>query len=33
MVRLQTQRLVLRRWRAEDAGPLAAINADPEVMR
>jgi len=33
MVTLQTQRLVLRRWRAEDAGPLAAINADPEVMR
>jgi RimJ/RimL family protein N-acetyltransferase len=29
----QTDRLVLRRWRAEDREPLAAINADPEVMR
>jgi RimJ/RimL family protein N-acetyltransferase len=30
---LQTERLVLRRWRAEDRAPLAAINADAEVMR
>jgi RimJ/RimL family protein N-acetyltransferase len=28
-----TQRLVLRRWRADDAGPMAAINRDPEVSR
>jgi RimJ/RimL family protein N-acetyltransferase len=28
-----TDRLVLRRWRAEDREPFAAINADPEVMR
>lgn len=30
---LTTPRLLLRRWRAEDAGPMAAINADPEVAR
>lgn len=28
-----TERLVLRRWRAEDAEPFAAVNADPLVMR
>jgi RimJ/RimL family protein N-acetyltransferase len=28
-----TDRLVLRRWRAKDREPFAAINADPEVMR
>jgi RimJ/RimL family protein N-acetyltransferase len=28
-----TKRLVLRRWRASDAAPFAAINGDPEVMR
>lgn len=28
-----TDRLALRRWRAEDREPFAAINADPEVMR
>jgi RimJ/RimL family protein N-acetyltransferase len=28
-----TQRLTLRRWRAEDREPFAALNADPEVMR
>jgi RimJ/RimL family protein N-acetyltransferase len=28
-----TERLLLRRWRAADTEPLAAINADPEVMR
>ncbi len=33
MATLQTPRLVLRRWREEDIAPLAAINADPEVMR
>jgi RimJ/RimL family protein N-acetyltransferase len=28
-----TERLRLRRWRAADAATLAAINADPDVMR
>ena len=30
---LVTPRLVLRRWRDDDVEPMAAINADPEVMR
>ena len=30
--RLQTERLLLRRWLARDRGPFAAMNADPEVM-
>ena len=30
---LETQRLLLRRWRPEDRTPFAALNADPEVMR
>ncbi len=29
---LQTERLVLRRWRADDLAPFAALNADPVVM-
>lgn len=29
---VRTDRLVLRRWRAEDRAPFAEINADPEVM-
>jgi RimJ/RimL family protein N-acetyltransferase len=29
----ETDRLLLRRWRLGDREPLAAINADPEVMR
>ncbi len=29
---LQTERLLLRRWRSEDLPPLAAMNADPAVM-
>ncbi len=29
---LRTERLLLRRWRAEDRAPFAAMNADPEVM-
>lgn len=33
MVRIETPRLILRRWREEDVLPMAAINADPEVMR
>lgn len=31
-VALRTERLVLRRWRDDDRGPFAAMNADPEVM-
>jgi RimJ/RimL family protein N-acetyltransferase len=30
---VRTPRLLLRRWAPADSGPLAAINADPEVMR
>jgi RimJ/RimL family protein N-acetyltransferase len=30
---IETERLVLRRWRMSDAEPFAAINADPAVMR
>jgi RimJ/RimL family protein N-acetyltransferase len=30
---LRTDRLLLRAWRDDDLEPLAAINADPEVMR
>ena len=30
---LRTERLVMREWRAADAAPYAALNADPEVMR
>lgn len=30
---LETERLVLRRWRAKDRPAFAALNADPEVMR
>jgi RimJ/RimL family protein N-acetyltransferase len=30
---VETERLLLRRWRADDAPALAALNADPEVMR
>jgi RimJ/RimL family protein N-acetyltransferase len=29
---LQTDRLILRRWRVEDRAPFAALNADPRVM-
>lgn len=29
---LETERLILRRWRDEDREPFAAINADPRVM-
>jgi RimJ/RimL family protein N-acetyltransferase len=29
---LRTDRLLLRRWRAEDREPFAALNADPRVM-
>jgi RimJ/RimL family protein N-acetyltransferase len=31
-MRLETERLILRRWRPEDLDPFAAICADPEVM-
>ncbi len=30
--RIETQRLILRRWRETDRAPFAAINADPKVM-
>ena len=33
MTTLATRRLVLRRWREADIAPLAAINADADVMR
>ncbi|WP_433345543.1 GNAT family N-acetyltransferase [Microtetraspora malaysiensis] len=29
---IETERLVLRRWRESDREPFAALNADPEVM-
>ena len=29
----RTERLLMRRWRATDREPFAAMNADPEVMR
>jgi RimJ/RimL family protein N-acetyltransferase len=32
-MQIQTPRLLLRTWRPEDEEPMAAINADPEVMR
>src|SRR5689334_22200654 len=31
--RIETERLVLRRWRDEDREPLARMHAEPEVMR
>lgn len=30
---METDRLLLRRWRQEDREPFAALNRDPEVMR
>src|SRR4051794_277172 len=30
---VETDRLLLRRWRGDDLGALAAMHADPEVMR
>jgi RimJ/RimL family protein N-acetyltransferase len=30
---IETERLLLRDWRADDAAPFAALNADPEVTR
>ncbi|MEO1168585.1 MAG: GNAT family N-acetyltransferase [Pseudomonadota bacterium] len=30
---IETERLILRRWRDADRAPFAALNADPEVMR
>jgi RimJ/RimL family protein N-acetyltransferase len=32
MRELETQRLILRRWREEDLEPFAALNGDPVVM-
>lgn len=31
-IEFETERLVLRQWRAEDREPFAALNADPRVM-
>src|SRR5579871_4244760 len=31
-IELETQRLLLRQWKAEDREPFAALNADPIVM-
>ena len=31
-IELETQRLLLRQWKAEDRVPFAALNADPVVM-
>jgi RimJ/RimL family protein N-acetyltransferase len=31
-MQIQTERLLLRPWRADDLAPLAAMQADPEVM-
>lgn len=33
MTTIETARLTLRRWREDDVAPMAAVNADPEVMR
>lgn len=30
--RMETERLIMRRWRDDDREPFAALNADPEVM-
>lgn len=32
MIAVQTQRVILRQWRAEDRPLFAAMNADPQVM-
>ncbi|SDQ32435.1 Protein N-acetyltransferase, RimJ/RimL family [Thermostaphylospora chromogena] len=32
LTRVETERLIMRRWREEDREPFAAMNADPEVM-
>ena len=33
MIKLETSRLLLRRWHGDDLSPLADIYGDPEVMR
>jgi RimJ/RimL family protein N-acetyltransferase len=33
MIAVQTERVILRQWRAEDRPIFAAINADPKVMK
>lgn len=33
LIELQTQRLILRRWREDDLAAFATMNANPEVMR
>jgi RimJ/RimL family protein N-acetyltransferase len=32
VIRIETERLILRAWHDEDAEPFAALNADPRVM-
>jgi len=32
VIRIETERLILRDWRDDDAVPFAALNADPRVM-
>lgn len=31
-IQVHTERLILRQWRTDDRAPLAALNADPQVM-
>jgi RimJ/RimL family protein N-acetyltransferase len=31
--RLETDRLIMRRWEESDRAPFAKLNADPETMR
>src|SRR3984893_16135294 len=31
--RLETERLIMRRWQESDRAPFAELNADPETMR
>ena len=31
--RLETERLIMRRWQESDRAPFADLNADPETMR
>ena len=33
MIYIETERLILRQWKAEDKEPFAKLNADAEVMR
>lgn len=33
LIKIETDRLLLRQWRAEDRQPFSEMNADPEVMK